>query len=529
MALAKWAWWRVAGAALITSIATLFAQVPGQAPGQGPSPPPLHIPHIGGSRQARPEPEVTPGSRVYVVLWFNVQDYIRPQSDDAAKRLAVFLTEQGIPATFNVVGEKARVLKQRQRQDVISAIAQHEVGYNSNTHSQHPTVAEYESTLAWDPGVEEFTRRERAGFDDVARIFQKTPLVYAQPGGAWAPQAFPALQKWGVRTYLGESKQVGLRGRMFWYGGLLNIFNIRQGQQLRPNADWSNLEMAKARFQDMYLALSSRKSGGLISIGFRPCDFVDQESWDEVNFRDGANPAGNELKLPPVRTAQETENAFQYFEGLVRYIKSFPQVQFLSASGVAARYRDRAQMHVFSPQEMGAIASQVDSDVTFQEGDTFNLSAIEVFFIINKFLVGILRKQASGPLFLDRTPFGPSAESPPLTGNVVVPWIKGEKALISVQEQIEKTGQIPNAINIAGQIVPPESYLVGIARVVQSVLQNAQFPESVTFVPARLAAADYVGDDSPDLWDWDIFPRGFHAPKLMSLAKLQAWTLKPAK
>jgi hypothetical protein len=52
--------------------------------------------------------------------------------------------------------------------------------------------------------------------------------------------------------------------------------------------------------------------------------------------------------------------------------------------------------------------------------------------------------------------------------------------------------------------------------------------DTVTFAPARLAAADYVADDSPDLWDWVIFPHGFHAPKLMALAKLQAWTLKPA-
>jgi hypothetical protein len=59
-------------------------------------------------------------------------------------------------------------------------------------------------------------------------------------------------------------------------------------------------------------------------------------------------------------------------------------------------------------------------------------------------------------------------------------------------------------------------------------LQNAEFPETVSFGPARLAAADYVADDSPELWDWDIFPRGFRAPKMMSLAKLQAWTLKPA-
>jgi hypothetical protein len=59
-------------------------------------------------------------------------------------------------------------------------------------------------------------------------------------------------------------------------------------------------------------------------------------------------------------------------------------------------------------------------------------------------------------------------------------------------------------------------------------MQKAQLPDTVTFPPARLAAADYVADDSPDLWSWVIFPHGFLAQKLMSLAKLQAWTLKPA-
>jgi len=140
--------------------------------------------------------------QVYVLLWFDTEDYILPQSDDAAKRLAVFLTQQGISATFKVVGEKARTLQRRQRQDVIGALARHDIGYHSNTHSQHPTVAEYEATLDWDQGVEEFTRRERPGFDDVARIFGKTPVAYGQPGASWAPQAFPALHKWGVPVYL---------------------------------------------------------------------------------------------------------------------------------------------------------------------------------------------------------------------------------------------------------------------------------------------------------------------------------------
>jgi hypothetical protein len=502
--------------------------MPGQAPGQNPSSPPFHLPHIGGSRQEKPQPESSTEGQVYVLLWFDTEDYILPQSDNAAKSIAVFLSQEGIRGTFKVVGEKARVLAERQRQDVISAIAQHDIGYHSNLHSQHPTVAEYEANLDWDAGVEEFSRRERPGFDDVARIFRKTPVAYGQPGASWAPQVFPALQKWGVRVYLDEGKQVGLRGRPFWYGDLLNIFNTRVGEQLRPDATWSNLDSAKARFQDAYLAMSSRKAGGVVSICFHPCEFVHREFWDAVNFRDGANPPREQWKLPPVKTPEETEKAFEYFEDLVHFLKSFPHVQFLTATAAAERFRDRALMHVFSTQEVAAMASQVDPDVSFQEGDSYNLSASDVFYVVNKFLAGIVSRDSAEPLLLERTPYGPASLSPALTSKLVASWQQVSATVLAVQDELDKTHQIPSAIALGSQSVPPESYLVGIAQAVQTLLQKGEPPDSVTFGPARLAAADYVADDSPDLWNWIIFPHGFDAPKLMSLAKLQAWTLKPA-
>jgi len=521
----------------LAMIAVAFAQVPGQLPGQlpgqgpgpspGPAPPPFHIPHLG-PKPERQAPEPSTEGQVYIVLWFDTEDYILPQSDDAAKRIAVFLTQEGIPATFKVVGEKARVLQQRQRQDVITALAQHDIGYHSNLHSQHPTVAEYESNLGWEAGVEEFNRRERPGFDDVAHIFRKVPVAYGQPGSSWAPQVFPALQKWGVRVYLDEGKQVGLRGRPFWYGGLLNIFNTHDGEQLRPDETWSNLDAAKIQFQDTYVALTSRKAGGLVSVMFHPCEFVHKQFWDAANFSDGANPPRDQWKLPPMKTPEETEKAFQYFENLIHFLKSFPRVQFLTASSAAERFRDPAHTHVFSPSEIGVIAGQVDRDVTFQTADSFNLSASEVLYVINKFLAGTIQRQGADALVLERTPYGPDSVADPLAAKLVVPWSQVAHTVVDVQDDIEKTGRIPSSIWLGSQPIPPESYLAGIAQAAQGLLQNAQPPDSITFPPARLAAADYVADDSTDLWDWVIFPHGFHAPKMMSLAKLQAWTLKPA-
>src|SRR5260370_15043941 len=82
-------------------------------------------------------------AKIDVVLWFDTEDYILPASDDAALRLATWLSEQGIKATFKVVGEKARTLERRGRTDVIAALKKHEIGYHSNWHSVPPTPAQY--------------------------------------------------------------------------------------------------------------------------------------------------------------------------------------------------------------------------------------------------------------------------------------------------------------------------------------------------------------------------------------------------
>ena len=45
-----------------------------------------------------------------------------------------------------------------------------------------------------------------------------------------------------------------------------------------------------------------------------------------------------------------------------------------------------------------------------------------------------------------------------------------------------------------------------------------------------VATERYVADDTPDLFGgWIIHPEGFRAPRIVEMAKLQAWTLKPAE
>ena len=274
--------------------------------------------------------------------------------------------------------------------------------------------------------------------------------------------------------------------------------------------------------------MTTRKEGGVISIPFHPCEFVHKEFWDAVNFANGANPPPDDWKLPPVKTPEESERAFKYLEDLVVFMKSFPRVDFVTASEAADMFRDQAQRHVFSTQEVTDMARQVVPEVTFQSGEHFNLSASEIFYLLNKFVANIVRRKGAEPLILEGTPYGPASAPAPLTAKLDVPWTQMARTVLDVQDELDKTGQIPTTAWMGSQPVPPESYLVGLAQLTGVLTDKGEAPDTVSFGPARLAAADFVADDSPALWDWIIFPHGFHAPKLMDLAKLQAWTLKPA-
>ena len=482
---------------------------------------------LAAAMPAATEPASAP---VYVVLWFDTEDYMLPASDDAAKRLAEFLTAQGVRATFKVVGEKARVLEARGRTDVIAALNRHEIGYHSNTHSQQPTVAEFESTLDWEQGAAEFDRRERPGFDDVARIFGHPPTCYGQPGVSWAPQAYPALKKWGVPVYLDDGQHVGLDGKPFWYGGLLNIFNIGAGRGLEPNDDWSNTAAAKDYFASLHKQLSAQTAGGLVSFMFHPTQFISQQFWDAVNFSNGANPPRSQWKLQPQLSPAESEHAFQYFEVLIRHMKSLPNVRFITASEAHALYRDAAQSHAFGPGEIMTIAAKVTPQIGFQLHGSFNLTAGEVFALLNQFVANSIASKAGEPIVLRDTPYGPASPAFDVDSNQIteVPWNQFARTVLDVAHLLDRSQQIPNVVWMGSAAVSPESYLLAIASVAEILLIKQPPPESVKILPAELAAAKFVAKDSLSIWNWPIFPQGFHSPYLMELARLQAWTLKPA-
>ena len=464
-----------------------------------------------------------PPCTIDIVLWFDTEDYILPASDDAAMQLATWLSEQNIPATFKVVGEKARTLERRKRFDVIEALKKHEIGYHSNWHSIPPSPAQYLEHCHWQEGIAEFSRREKPGYDDVERIFGQKPTCYGQPGSSWAPHSHVALHQWGMRIYFDAGSHVNVEGKPFYYGGLLNFYRLTHLQ--RTGLLYAHeLEMAKIQFlrsRDQLLA----EKGGVISIVYHPCEFVHQQFWDGVNFKYGANPPRESWKLPPQKSAAETKLAFDNFQQYILFMKRFPEVRFVTVSEAAQRYVDILQKKSWTLTEVKHLASAVLQDwdskgIHWVSCSGGILSPAEVFWLATHSITTSTEEVCQQLPALIQGP-GRASHRVPSYEAIRPTQMELQRAAQDIQDYLTEHRQIPAEVWLGSRAITPGQYLLlAIKHLSGKPLKLEKEPELVT--------KRYVSDDHPSLWKWVIFPTGFSAPQLMAQAKRQAWNLKPA-
>lgn len=463
--------------------------------------------------------------KVYVILWFDTEDYVLPASDDAAMQVADYLTKQGIRGTFKIVGHKARTLEKRKRKDVIEALKKHEIGYHSNWHSTQPTPAMYCSNLDWDEGVEEFDRREGQGWKDVERVFGVKPSCYGQPGSSWSPQSYGALRKWGM-VYLDGGSHVSLDSKPCYYAGVFNLFHLAHTIRADIN-DEKKLKAATDRFDEARTKLL-KEGGGIVSTVYHPCEWVHKEFWDKVNFENGANPPPSKWVKPKQKTEEETKLSYKIFDEYVTHMKRYKDVVFITASEAAKLYADKAIDRKFTETELKKIAEGVRSEVNHQKHGDYSLSAAEVFALLNEYVALRVADRKTDSITLTSSPLGPTSRLAKMTEKVTTDDSQFTRTVDDVAGYLKKHGRLPGTVWLGSSGVTPEAYLTALAKVALELMAGKKVPESIELSPVKVKAMEHVSADRPGLWGWIIFPKGFNAPAMMELAGRQAWTIKPA-
>jgi hypothetical protein len=332
-----------------------------------------------------------------------------------------------------------------------------------------------------------------------------------------------------------ESDQVGLDNKPFWYAGALNVFHMGPNVTRMDLHDPAAVEPAKNRVSNIAGRLRG-VGGGLISIYYHPCEWVHREFWDGVNFSRGANPPREQWKAPPQRTADETEGAFKRFEGYIDHIRSIPGVRWIAASDLPVLYPDTLRSEGASKDDIDELARRIVHKSA--DGLDFQIIGSRAYSVADQFelLIVAVNESISGrsehfTLKISGL-FGPDAAPSPSSDRTGLNWFAFRGAARDGQRFIQTEGRVPARIFAGTDPIAPGDFLVALASVWINFRADGKLPTAQNVPLGRnvpLLTDRHVAKDTPELFGgWVIHKDGFRAPKLMELARLQSWTLKPA-
>jgi hypothetical protein len=450
---------------------------------------------------------------VNVLLWFDVEDYITKESDDALYGLLELLDSLSIKGTFKIVGQKVRRLEENRRDDIFARLNNHGIGFHTDLHSYHPTVSEYLEAYGFRDGVQKFEATELPGLQSLQKRVSKTARCYGQAGYSWAPQAFPTLRHWGLPVYLDCHDQVRLDGVPFWYGGVLNLTDIRA--TMRMELEEGGLDKAIQVFDKHHQARLD--DGGFISIFYHPCEFATKEFWDGHNYALGANTPKEQWRIPPLRSGEEMKHYLEMLGEFLRYTLTKEQVRYITADEALALAH--APQVSLGDEEIREIAADVGQDLYFTVHNHKSISASDLFMLFYKYLC----KQPFPAEML----YGPEQHvDSDFVGSVkvrdIIQAISSDRC---AYPSIYLDKQLPDAFTVAGQRVNPVDMACTLAYIIAHDLSEE---DSVAIVKGTLKSAQHAKKEV--LWGpkWVVFPPEFTAPNIVSLSELQTWTLKPA-
>jgi hypothetical protein len=327
---------------------------------------------------------------------------------------------------------------------------------------------------------------------------------------------------------------VGLDEQPFWYDGALVVYHMGQNYTRMELHDPGALEPAKGRFSQIASRLQAN-GGGLISIFYHPCEWVHQEFWDGVNFRRGANPPREQWNPPPQLPSAATAAAFDRFGQYIDHIRSVPGVRFVTAGDLPEVYPDAVRTAGATEDDLRELARRLLA----KNAPAANFAVLQdrAYSLADQFelFTSVVGEICDGrrPKFPITTTalLGPDKPPPAHSERALVSWFAFRDATRDVRDFVRSQHRVPARVFFGAYPVSPLDFLVALAAVyVGSDAPSASAGGDVAVgTDLEVVPARKVASDTPGLFGgWIIHKEGFRAPHILEVARLQAWTLKPA-
>ena len=443
--------------------------------------------------------------QIKILLWFDVEDYVTPESDDAFLKLLQMLDGLGVRATIKFCTKKAERLKELGRDDIFRYLPNHEIAFHTTAHSVHPLPSEYLDPMGFRDGTEEFYRREKPGFDRLRELTGPHPVSYGHPGMAWAPQAFAAVRAMGVPTYLDAHPILRVDGRPFWYDGIFTLSGL--SNILCSDHDPDQRVKMKAAFENMDM---TGEDIVFFSVYDHPTDLCTTVFWDRVNFADGKNPA--DYKPAPLRAPGEMEDNIAALREFIEMTLRHENVEYITATQAIA-YGKVDTRPVFA-QDLKDFAAGFDGEITFAKIAGRMFAPSEIFSYLARLL--------SGRALQSELLYGPEADVPSEIRDGLFDAKELAEAAFSQYDSVRGFRQLKTLYEVGRSKLNPLDLFCMMAEA--AATGNAQVP----YRKGRLAAADYVDENYQFAGsDWNVWDPGLKGEGIIEHTKLQCWTLKP--
>jgi hypothetical protein len=300
--------------------------------------------------------------------------------------------------------------------------------------------------------------------------------------------------------------------------------------------DPAAVEPAKQKVSEIAHRLVTTDGGGLISIFYHPCEWIHLEFWDGVNFRRGTNPPPEQWKAPPQRTPAETEAAFERFGQYIDHIRAIPGIRFVTAGDLPLIYQDPLRSAGAPEADLTQLASNLATNgisaINFTQIGSRSYSPADQFELLAIAVGRLIAGQKPQFPLVAKGLLGPDNSAPGSNERTHIDWPAFRMAAVDVANFVETQGRVPSRVFIGPDAIPPAAFVVGLGRVFNYYQLHSSFPSDVGVdlpVNVELLPVRQVAEDTPGLFGgWIIHKENFQAPKVMEIARLQAWTLKPA-
>ena len=467
--------------------------------------------------------------KILAYVWFDIEDYVTRESHDLPLKAFEILKKHNVPVTCKIVAEKVRALVENGRNDVISAISEHDVGYHLDTHSRHPTLYEYLAEFDVPSGAKEFLARESDGLAYVKQTFGRTPSCFGHPGPTWSPHVYPALPEMGIPVYLDDTPILNLNNQPYWYCGILNLNGANQNFIVFDYTfqDPNGINGLKQQFKRIHDKLRTER--GAISLLFHLHTAINRKFWDEVNFGNGQNRNRDEYQRPQPQPAEITERAWKNFDELIGYMSSFDDVEFITASDAAKIYGHPAKANL-DRDELRKVAAHFRASSDYFTQDGIVLSPSEAFYAV----AASLSEYATSGKLPERVEF-----KEPL-GPMTTFRSKGKKTVLTkdLLESAKRAADfadaekfLPTDIQVGPEAdLSPHDFLATASKLLHIVLSGKSLPDRINLSKSKPPHLRYISAARfRDACNWKVLPRRFKAPRILEQITLQAWTLKPAQ